>query len=133
MGFAREARVGEDTDAINRTFTPEFRNRLDAIVQFAPLGEESIGKVVDKFLFELEQQLAEKNVSLTVEQEVREWFAKEGYDPKMGARPMARLIQDEIKRPLSEEVLFGKLANGGSVKISRPEDRLEFEISARDT
>ena len=133
IGFTSQDHTSDGMEALKKYFTPEFRNRLDAIVQFAPLGEESIVKVVDKFLFELEQQLAEKNVSLTVEQEVREWFAKEGYDPKMGARPMARLIQDEIKRPLSEEVLFGKLANGGSVKISRPEDRLEFEISARDT
>jgi ATP-dependent Clp protease ATP-binding subunit ClpA len=133
IGFTTQDHSSDGIEALKKYFTPEFRNRLDAIVQFAPLGEESIGKVVDKFIFELEQQLAEKNVSLTVEQEVREWFAREGYDPKMGARPMARLIQDEIKRPLSEEVLFGKLASGGSVKISRPGDKLEFEISARDT
>ena len=133
IGFTTQDHSSDGMEALKKYFTPEFRNRLDAIVQFAPLGEESISRVVDKFLFELEQQLAEKNVSLTVEQEVREWFAREGYDPKMGARPMARLIQDEIKRPLSEEVLFGKLANGGSVKISRPADELEFEISARDT
>ena len=133
IGFTTQDHSSDGMEALKKYFTPEFRNRLDAIVQFAPLGEESIGKVVDKFLFELEQQLADKNVSLTIEQDVREWFAREGYDPKMGARPMARLIQDEIKRPLSEEVLFGKLANGGSVKISRPGDELEFEISARDT
>jgi ATP-dependent Clp protease ATP-binding subunit ClpA len=133
IGFTTQDHTSDGMEALKKYFTPEFRNRLDAIVQFAPLGGESISKVVDKFLFELEQQLADKNVSLTIEQDVREWFAREGYDPKMGARPMARLIQDEIKRPLSEEVLFGKLANGGSVKISRPGDELEFEISARDT
>jgi ATP-dependent Clp protease ATP-binding subunit ClpA len=133
IGFTTQDHSSDGMEALKKYFTPEFRNRLDAIVQFAPLDKASVARVVDKFLFELEQQLAEKGVSVTVEQEVREWFAEEGYDPKMGARPMARLIQDEIKRPLSEEVLFGKLANGGSVKISRPGDKLEFEISGRDT
>ncbi|MEJ2322842.1 MAG: ATP-dependent Clp protease ATP-binding subunit ClpA [Gammaproteobacteria bacterium] len=133
IGFTTQDHTSDGMEALKKFFTPEFRNRLDAIVQFAALDKESVARVVDKFLFELEQQLAEKSVSVTVEQEVREWFADEGYDPKMGARPMARLIQDEIKRPLSEEVLFGKLANGGSVKISRPGDKLEFEISGRDT
>ena len=111
-----------------RAFAPEFRNRLDAVVQFGALDEESISKVADKFLFEMERQLAEKDVSLTIGQEVREWFAKEGYDPKMGARPMERLIQERIRKPLAEELLFGKLSSGGSVKISRPADELEFEI-----
>ena len=133
IGFTAQDHSSDGMEALKKYFTPEFRNRLDAIVQFAPLDKESVARVVDKFLFELEQQLAEKSVSVTVEQEVREWFAEEGYDPKMGARPMARLIQDQIKRPLSEEVLFGKLAKGGSVKISRPADKLEFEISGRDT
>ena len=128
IGFTVQDHSSDGMEALKKYFTPEFRNRLDAVVQFGALDEDSISKVADKFLFEMEQQLAEKDVSLTIGQEVREWFAKEGYDPKMGARPMERLIQERIRKPLAEELLFGKLSSGGSVKISRPADKLEFEI-----
>ncbi|MCU7858311.1 MAG: ATP-dependent Clp protease ATP-binding subunit ClpA, partial [Candidatus Thiodiazotropha sp. (ex Lucinoma kastoroae)] len=102
--------------------------RLDAIIQFSGLSPEHIAKVVDKFVFELEGQLQEKHVSLVVEPEARVWLAEYGYDPKMGARPMARLIQDEIKKPLAEELLFGKLSGGGVVKVDVSEDKLQFDI-----
>jgi len=128
IGFTAQDHSSDGMEALKKYFTPEFRNRLDAVVQFGALDEESISKVTDKFLFEMEQQLAEKDVNLTIGQEVREWFAKEGYDPKMGARPMERLIQEKIRKPLAEELLFGKLSSGGSVRISRPADKLEFEI-----
>jgi ATP-dependent Clp protease ATP-binding subunit ClpA len=128
IGFTVQDHSSDGMEALKKYFTPEFRNRLDAVVQFGALDEESISKVADKFLFEMEQQLAEKDVSLTIGQEVREWFAKEGYDPKMGARPMERLIQEKIRKPLAEELLFGLLSSGGSVKVSRPAEELEFEI-----
>jgi ATP-dependent Clp protease ATP-binding subunit ClpA len=132
IGFTAQDHSSDGMEALKKYFTPEFRNRLDAVVQFGALDEQSISKVVDKFLFEMEQQLNLKDVDLTVTQEVREWFAKEGYDPQMGARPMERLIQEKIRKPLAEELLFGKLVSGGSVRVSRPEDELEFEIRGRD-
>nr|MDQ2972073.1 ATP-dependent Clp protease ATP-binding subunit ClpA [Pseudomonadota bacterium] len=101
-----------------RAFTPEFRNRLDAIVQFKPLDFEHILRVVDKFLIELETQLQEKHVSLNVDPEARRWLAEHGFDPQMGARPMARVIQEKVKRALADELLFGKLAEGGKVTLS---------------
>jgi ATP-dependent Clp protease ATP-binding subunit ClpA len=115
-------------EVIKKMFTPEFRNRLDAIIQFSGLTPEHIAKVVDKFVFELEGQLQEKHVNLIVEAEARVWLAEHGYDPQMGARPMARLIQDEIKKPLAEELLFGKLSTGGAVKVDVAEDKLIFDI-----
>lgn len=131
IGFTTQDHSSDGMEALKKYFTPEFRNRLDAVVQFGALDEQSISKVVDKFLFEMEQQLNSKDVDLSVTQEVREWFAKEGYDPQMGARPMERLIQEKIRKPLAEELLFGKLASGGSVRVSRPADELEFEIRGR--
>ncbi|PUB87555.1 MAG: ATP-dependent Clp protease ATP-binding subunit ClpA, partial [gamma proteobacterium symbiont of Ctena orbiculata] len=116
IGFTKQDHSSDGMEVIKKMFTPEFRNRLDAIIQFAGLSPEHIAKVVDKFIFELEGQLQEKHVNLVVEPEARVWLAEHGYDPKMGARPMARLIQDEIKKPLAEELLFGKLAGGGVVK-----------------
>jgi ATP-dependent Clp protease ATP-binding subunit ClpA len=104
-------------EVIRRGFSPEFRNRLDAVVQFQALGFEHILRVVDKFLIELETQLHEKSVTLSATPAARDWLAQNGFDPLMGARPMARLIQDRIKRPLADELLFGKLANGGRVNI----------------
>jgi ATP-dependent Clp protease ATP-binding subunit ClpA len=115
-------------EMIKKMFTPEFRNRLDAIIQFSGLTPEHIAKVVDKFVFELEGQLQDKSVNLIVEPEARVWLAEHGYDPQMGARPMARLIQDEIKKPLAEELLFGKLSAGGVVKVDVSEDKLVFDI-----
>ena len=98
---------------VKKSFTPEFRNRLDGIIQFAPLGTETIAHVVDKFLVELESQLDEQKVSLLADKKARNWLAKKGYDPLMGARPMRRLIQEKIKRPLADQLLFGELTSGG--------------------
>ncbi|MCU7922866.1 MAG: ATP-dependent Clp protease ATP-binding subunit ClpA [Candidatus Thiodiazotropha sp. (ex Dulcina madagascariensis)] len=130
IGFAKQDHSSDGMEAIKKMFTPEFRNRLDAIIQFSGLSPEHIAKVVDKFVFELEGQLQEKRVSLVVEPEARVWLAEHGYDPKMGARPMARLIQDEIKKSLAEELLFGKLSGGGGVvRIDVSEDKLQFDIA----
>ncbi|QGU32646.1 ATP-dependent Clp protease ATP-binding subunit ClpA [Thermochromatium tepidum] len=129
IGFTEQDHSTDGLEALKRYFTPEFRNRLDAIVQFAPLSEETILHVVDKFIFELEQQLEEKKVSLTVDQEARRWLADTGYDPKMGARPMARVIQQHIKKPLANELLFGELVSGGSVRVFIRDGQVAFEIN----
>jgi ATP-dependent Clp protease ATP-binding subunit ClpA len=128
MGFKAQDHVGDEMQEINRLFSPEFRNRLDAIIGFKPLDENTIEHVVDKFIIELESQLDDRKVTIEVDSDARKWLAKHGYDPAMGARPMARLIQEKIKRPLADELLFGKLANGGAVRISLKEDDLEFSI-----
>jgi ATP-dependent Clp protease ATP-binding subunit ClpA len=117
VGFTRQKREGDDLDAINKLFTPEFRNRLDAIVAFGRLPEEVIAKVVDKFILQLEAQLADRNVTIELTDESRKWLVEHGYDEAMGARPMARVIQAKIKTPLADEVLFGKLKNGGAVRV----------------
>ncbi len=122
MGFGREQREGEDLEAINRTFTPEFRNRLDAIVAFSGLSPEIISRVVEKFILELESQLADRNVILDVSDKTLRWLVKEGYDPKMGARPMARLIQEHLKKPLADQLLFGDLTSGGVASIDLDKD-----------
>lgn len=126
VGFEREVRVDEDSEAINRMFTPEFRNRLDAIVPFKALRPETVAKVVDKFVIQLEAQLSAKNVSIQLTDGARSYLAKLGYDPAMGARPLGRIIQEKIKKPLAEELLFGKLVNGGVVKIDFKNDNLAF-------
>ena len=118
VGFVHADNTSDGMEALKRLFSPEFRNRLDGIIQFAPLGESTIERVVDKLLVEVETQLEQKGVQLHVDDAARRWLGKKGYDPKMGARPMARLIQDQIKRPLAEELLFGKLANGGNVHVT---------------
>ncbi len=128
IGFTTQDHSSDGMEAIRKLFTPEFRNRLDAIVQFAPLARESIGNVVDKFLFELEAQLAEKHVTLSVEDDARAWLGEKGYDAKMGARPMARVIRDRIRKPLAEELLFGKLARGGHVTVRVRAGELAFDI-----
>ncbi len=128
IGFTSQDHSSDGMEAIRKLFTPEFRNRLDAIVQFAPLAKESIGNVVDKFLFELEAQLAEKQVTLSVEEDARAWLGDKGYDAKMGARPMARVIRDQIRKPLAEELLFGKLARGGHVNVRVSDGELVFDI-----
>ncbi|HEX4872651.1 MAG TPA: AAA family ATPase, partial [Nevskiaceae bacterium] len=132
MGFAEADHSTDAMEVIRRAFTPEFRNRLDAIVPFAPLGAREIARVVDKFLLQLEEQLASKGVQLEVDDEAREWLGTRGYDAKMGARPMARVIQEHLKRPLAEELLFGKLAHGGRVVVSLVEGALRFELEARE-
>jgi len=128
IGFTTQDHSGDAMTAIRKLFTPEFRNRLDAIIQFNGLDQATILSVVDKFLFELEQQLEEKRVSLTAAPEVRKWLAERGYDPQMGARPMARVIQEQIKKPLAEELLFGRLAQGGKVRVGVVDGELSFEI-----
>ena len=128
IGFVSQDHSSDGAEAIKRMFTPEFRNRLDAVIQFQPLDRENIGRVVDKFLIELETQLNEKGVSLEVTAAAREWLAEHGFDEKMGARPMARVIQEHIKRPLAEELLFERLVQGGSVIVSADEEGLQFEI-----
>jgi ATP-dependent Clp protease ATP-binding subunit ClpA len=128
MGFEREVRVDEDKEAITKMFTPEFRNRLDAIVAFKALGPETVVRVVDKFIAQLEAQLTEKNVALQLSEEARQWLAKKGYDPAMGARPLSRVIQEHVKRPLAEELLFGELTEGGTVHIKVSGDKIAFDI-----
>ncbi|MEM7424946.1 MAG: ATP-dependent Clp protease ATP-binding subunit ClpA [Pseudomonadota bacterium] len=117
MGFTQSKREGDDEEAINRMFSPEFRNRLDAVIAFAPLSQDVIQKVVQKFVLQLEAQLADRNVLIELTDGAADWLAKEGYDELYGARPLARVIQDNIKKPLADEVLFGKLANGGTVRV----------------
>jgi len=132
MGFLDRERVHDDSEAIKKTFTPEFRNRLDAIVPFAPLDEETILHIVGKFILELEQQLEDKQVTLEVDDDARLWLAEKGYDRSMGARPMARIIQQHIKQPLAEDLLFGKLMKGGEVKVSVKGDELVCEVVDKD-
>ncbi len=124
IGFTKQDHSTDAMEAIRRGFTPEFRNRLDAVVQFQALGFEHILRVVDKFLIELEAQLHEKNVALSATPTARDWLAQHGFDPLMGARPMARVIQEKVKRPLADELLFGKLVNGGKVTIDVKDDEL---------
>jgi ATP-dependent Clp protease ATP-binding subunit ClpA len=132
IGFTSQDHSTDAMEVIRRSFTPEFRNRLDAIIQFKSLSPVVIAHVVDKFISELELQLEEKGVSLEVDESAREWLAEHGYDAQMGARPMARLIQERIKRPLAEELLFGKLAHGGRVNVTTArDDELEFELEAK--
>jgi len=129
IGFGREVRTGDDRDAINRMFSPEFRNRLDATIPFAGLSEEVVALVVDKFIMQLETQLGDRDVTIELTEAARGWLAKKGYDPQFGARPLARVIQEHIKKPLAEELLFGKLAKGGVVKVGVGADgRLSFDI-----
>ncbi|RUL70471.1 ATP-dependent Clp protease ATP-binding subunit ClpA [Dyella choica] len=132
IGFVKQNHAMDSKEVIRRTFTPEFRNRLDAIIQFTPLDFEHILRVVDKFLIELEAQLSEKHVSLDVDADARRWLAEHGFDPQMGARPMARVIQEKIKRVLADELLFGKLAEGGKVSLSVKEGELAVNSEAAE-
>ena len=132
IGFARTEREGDDEEAIKRMFAPEFRNRLDAVIRFAALSPEVIVRVVDKFIIQLEEQLADRNVSIELSAAARTWLAENGYDPTYGARPLARLIQEEIKKPLADELLFGKLAKGGRVQVGLKEGKLTFSFPASD-
>jgi ATP-dependent Clp protease ATP-binding subunit ClpA len=133
IGFGSGIRTGHDEEAINRMFTPEFRNRLDAIISFAPLAPETISRVVGKFILQLEEQLADRNVTIELEASARAWLAEKGYDPLFGARPLARIIQEHIKKPLAEELLFGHLAKGGIVRVRKDEteDKLAFTFLER--
>lgn len=126
IGFGNGIRTGEDMEAISKLFTPEFRNRLDAIIPFGALSEETIGRVVDKFVLELEGQLSERHVTIDLSEEARKWLGVRGYDPQMGARPLGRVIQEHLKKPLAEEILFGKLVKGGVAKVKVENDKLTF-------
>lgn len=129
IGFGRDRREGEDTAAIERTFTPEFRNRLDAVISFAPLSRDVIVQVVEKFILQLEAQLMDRNVHIELAPDAANWLAEKGYDDKMGARPLGRVIQESIKKPLAEELLFGGLTKGGVVKVRVEDDKPVFDIT----
>src|SRR6266850_2253673 len=130
IGFGRGKREGEDEEAIKRLFTPEFRNRLDATIGFAPLSRDTIDRVVEKFVLELEAQLIDRDVTFDLTAEATRWLGEKGYDDSFGARPLARVIQEHIKKPLADEILFGKLKNGGTVRVllDRENDKLAFEF-----
>jgi ATP-dependent Clp protease ATP-binding subunit ClpA len=132
IGFVKQNHSMDAMEVIRRTFTPEFRNRLDAVIQFTPLDFDHILRVVDKFVIELEAQLTEKHVSLDVDADARRWLAEHGFDPQMGARPMARVIQEKVKRPLADELLFGKLADGGKVSLSVKDGELVVSTEAAE-
>ncbi|OLB10830.1 MAG: ATP-dependent Clp protease ATP-binding subunit ClpA [Gammaproteobacteria bacterium 13_2_20CM_66_19] len=128
IGFTQADNASDGLEAIRRIFTPEFRNRLDAVIQFASLDPVTIERVVDKLIVEVEMQLEQKGVTITLDDAARRWVAQKGYDPKMGARPMARTIQEHIKRPLAEELLFGRLASGGHVRVSVSQDGSQLTL-----
>ena len=132
IGFTQQDHSSDSMQVINKMFTPEFRNRLDAMIQFKPLELDIICNVVDKFIFELESQLADKNVTLNLEPEARQWLAEHGCDPQMGARPMSRVIQENIKKPLAEELLFGKLSRGGYVRVYVDDEKLAFSVESKE-
>ncbi len=127
IGFERETREGDDQEAIEKMFTPEFRNRLDSIIGFNSLPPEVVSRVVDKFIIELETQLADRDVTIDLTDEAREWLANKGYDKNFGARPLARVIQEHIKKPLAEELLFGALASGGIVQVAIKDKKVVFQ------
>ncbi|MBL8791936.1 MAG: ATP-dependent Clp protease ATP-binding subunit ClpA [Rhizobiales bacterium] len=132
IGFGATVRVAEDNEAITRLFTPEFRNRLDAIVNFGHLPPAVVRKVVEKFVLQLEAQLSERQINIEISSEAADWLATKGYDQQMGARPLARIIQEHVKKPLAEEVLFGKLSKGGTVRILMKEGALDFAYLSRE-
>jgi len=131
IGFTTSDHSTDGMEAIRKQFTPEFRNRLDAIIQFHSLSMDVVMRVVEKFLMELENQLADKGVSVDVSAGARQWLAEHGFDEKMGARPMKRIIQEHIKRPMADELLFGDLAEGGEVEVTVREDGEGLELSCR--
>jgi ATP-dependent Clp protease ATP-binding subunit ClpA len=130
IGFGRDKREGEDTAAIERTFTPEFRNRLDAVISFSALGKVIINQVVTKFVLQLEAQLLDRNVHIELSPAAAAWLGDKGYDDKMGARPLGRVIQEHIKKPLAEELLFGKLTKGGLVKVGVKDGKLDLSFES---
>jgi len=127
MGFTRQDHSGDELEIIKKIFSPEFRNRLDAVIPFKPLDEDTIAHVVDKFILELEGQLQDRRIAIEFDDAAREWLARHGYDKAYGARPMARLIREQVKKPLADEILFGKLAEGGQVHVTVKDDVLSFE------
>ncbi len=129
IGFVDQHNEADGNEVIRRMFAPEFRNRLDAVIQFNHLNANILHRIVDKCIMELEVQLQAKGVILEVNQSAREWLAIKGYDHKMGARPMGRLIQEQIKKPLADEIIFGQLAEGGRVLISLENDKIRYDVS----
>jgi ATP-dependent Clp protease ATP-binding subunit ClpA len=129
IGFGRGRREEAGNEAIERTFTPEFRNRLDAIINFAALAPETVRKVVDKFIIQLEAQLADRGVTISLTDPARDWLAERGYEPAYGARPLSRVVQEHVKKPLSEELLFGRLIDGGSVEVDTGEPDKDGDIT----
>ena len=127
LGFNRDKREGEDVEAIDKLFNPEFRNRLDSIISFSSLPDKVIARVVEKFIVELETQLDNKNVFIQISEKAALWIGKEGYDENMGARPLSRLIQEKIKKPIAEQILYGKLSKGGNIKLDIKNNELTFE------
>jgi len=128
IGFGDHEHTSDNNEAISRTFTPEFRNRLDAVIHFAPLDTEIVARVVDKFIDGLQAQLADRGVKIDVSKKARKHLATRGYDHKNGARPLERIISDEVKKQLADEILFGKLAKGGKVNIDVKNDKLTFNF-----
>jgi ATP-dependent Clp protease ATP-binding subunit ClpA len=128
IGFTEQDHTTDSLEAIRKLFSPEFRNRLDGIIEFKSLDANTISRVVDKLVVELEAQLQDKMVTLELDDDAREWVAAKGYDPKMGARPMARVIQEHIKRPLAEELLFGSLVAGGHIRVRLDAERDELVL-----
>ncbi len=132
MGFSSQDHSSDGMESIKKAFSPEFRNRLDGIIQFKQLSQDMIARVVDKFVFEFEHQLEEKGVSLSIDDEVRTWLAIKGYDPVMGARPLTRVIQEHLKKPLAEDLLFGVLAKGGHVTVTVKDNELVFDTQSKN-
>jgi ATP-dependent Clp protease ATP-binding subunit ClpA len=128
IGFGRGKVEGEDEKAIQRLFAPEFRNRLDAIVSFRPLAAETIRMVVTKFVLQLEAQLADRNITIELTDDAADWLAKNGFDELYGARPLGRVIQESIKKPLADDILFGRLTRGGHVKVELKDGKIAFDI-----
>ncbi|HET6724599.1 MAG TPA: AAA family ATPase, partial [Gammaproteobacteria bacterium] len=132
VGFTEQNHATDAMETIRRMFSPEFRNRLDGIIQFEALDAPTVARVVDKFIIELETQLEQKGVTLHVDEAARELLAERGYDPQMGARPMARVLQESIKKPLAEELLFGQLAGGGHVDVTVKDGELALETTPKE-
>jgi ATP-dependent Clp protease ATP-binding subunit ClpA len=132
IGFGRGRAKDEEDEAIKRLFSPEFRNRLDAVVSFSGLSPEIIAQVVHKFVMQLEAQLADRHVTISVDDEAADWLAKNGFDELYGARPLGRVIQENIKKPLADEILFGKLVRGGHVTVVLKDGKIAFDIVAAE-
>jgi ATP-dependent Clp protease ATP-binding subunit ClpA len=130
IGFGRDKVVGEEEAALKRLFTPEFRNRLDAVVAFKSLTPDIIRQVVQKFVMQMEAQLADRNVTISLSDDAADWLAKNGFDELYGARPLARVIQEHIKKPLADDILFGRLVRGGHVKVILKDSKIDFEIES---
>jgi len=128
IGFGRGNKIDADSEAIEKAFTPEFRNRLDAVIPFATLPPEVVRMVVDKFIMQLEAQLSSRNVEIDLDMAARDWLAKKGYHETFGARPLSRVVQEEIKKPLADHLLFGGLTSGGLVKVTVSDNKIVLDV-----